>query len=104
MASHLFEQHPAAAGALSPREDVAAKSIVRERFPRIADMIEQLWGSRDLDDYLARLVICDRDSRAGFPPPVLEALLSISRLHAMAFQFWDDMPGVDPFQQFAFRR
>lgn len=78
--------------------------MVRERFPRIAEMIEQLWGSRALDEYLVNLVICDRDSRAGFPPPVLEALLKISRLHALTFQFWDDMPGVDPYQQYAFRR
>ena len=97
-------QCTAANDANPSREDIVAKAVVRDRFPRIADIIDRLWGSRDLDDYLARLVICDRDNRAGFPPAVLDALLKISRWHAMTFQFWDDMPGVDPYQQYAFRR
>jgi len=52
------------------------------KFPRIAATIRNLWGSAKLDRYLEQLLIDDRGSRNGFPPEVVEALLTLSRRHS----------------------
>jgi len=61
------------------------------KFPRIAKAIRELWGKRELDDYLDRLLIDERGDRHGFPPEVVEALLTLSHRHADEFRF--RMPG-----------
>jgi hypothetical protein len=55
------------------------------RFPRIAETVRDLWGKPELDRYLERLLIDDRGSRHGFPPEVVEALLTLSRRHGERF-------------------
>jgi hypothetical protein len=55
------------------------------RFPRIAETVRALWGGPELDRYFDRLLIDDRGGRHGFPPEVLEALLTLSRQHSERF-------------------
>ena len=69
------------------------------RFPRIAKTVRELWGTRELDDYLDRLLIDERGDRHGFPPEVVEALLALSHRHAEKFRFrapgdhdWKNVP------------
>jgi hypothetical protein len=69
------------------------------RFPRIAKTVRDLWGKRELDDYLDRLLIDERGDRHGFPPDVVEALLALSHRHAEQFRFrapgehdWKNVP------------
>lgn len=85
-------------------DEVPPLDIVRERFPRIAKAIELMWGTRELESYLGKLIITERENREGFPPDVLSALLRISRQHAQEFVFEDDTTGSDPFHQHAFRK
>jgi hypothetical protein len=56
-------------------------------FPRIAKTIRELWGKRELDEYLDRLLIDERGDRHGFPPEVVEALLALSHRHADQFRY-----------------
>jgi hypothetical protein len=57
------------------------------KFPRIAKSVRELWGTPQLDDYLDRLLIDDRGDRHGFPPEVVEALLTLSHRHAAQYGF-----------------
>lgn len=54
-------------------------------FPRIHDQIRSLWGTAACEDYLDKLVFDERGDRAGFPPPVLEAILILQRIHFKEF-------------------
>ena len=68
---------------LEPRKGPAEHIQVRaaiEDYPRIANRIQQLWGTPDCEDYLTSLVIDTRGNRKGFPPPMLEELLYLGRL------------------------
>lgn len=61
--------------------------VIREHYPRIAKAIELMWGTREMDAYFSRLVVDDRNGRAGFPAPVLAAILKLSADHARRFGF-----------------
>lgn len=104
--SPLLKDDPPPAAHPAPKAaEVPPMDIVRTHFPRIAKTIEMTWGSRELEGYLARLVISDREARQGFPPVVLEALLKVSRQHAQQFGFDDNRaPGADPYSHNAFRK
>ncbi len=56
--------------------------IIRESFPRIADRIELLWGSWELEQYFTNILISDRGDREGFPVKVVSALLKIHEEHS----------------------
>lgn len=104
--SPLWKDDPPPAAPSKQKEaEVPPMDIVRAHFPRIAKTIEMTWGSRELEGYLARLVISDREGRQGFPPVVLGALLKISSQHAREFSFTDTgTPGADPYSHNAFRK
>lgn len=54
-------------------------------FPRIHDQMRALWGTAACEDYLDKLVFDERGDRAGFPPPILEAILILQRIHFKQF-------------------
>ncbi len=63
-------------------------SLLEQRdFKRISDSIRFLWGNREFEDYMNKLIIDDRGDRAGFPPDVLGALLKLHRIHNAEFPF-----------------
>jgi len=64
-----------------------ALSVIQQHFERIAQSINQFWGSEHFDSYIEKLLIDERGSRQGFPPEVAEALLRLSRLHVERFGF-----------------
>ena len=75
---------------LDPKADDRERALVAaERlhaaFPRIHDQIRALWGTAACEDYLDKLVFDERGDRAGFPPPVLEAILILQRIHFKQF-------------------
>lgn len=80
------DQTPAASEALADGEEPPFFIIAR-LFPRIAEAIKLMWGERDLDDYLKKLIMADRTERAGFPKEVLAALLKLYNQHVMQFNF-----------------
>ena len=63
-------------------ELVSPVTILSLHFPHILARITQFWGQEtEMDDYLTRLVMMDRSDRAGFPKPIMDALLEIWNDH-----------------------
>jgi hypothetical protein len=65
----------------------ALETIESQGFKRISDAIGVLWGNKECEEYLKRLIIDDRGNRAGFPEAVLRALLKLHNLHTQQFTF-----------------
>lgn len=60
---------------------------IKRLFPRIGKSIEFMWGNRELDEYLNKLILADREGREGFPAEVLGALLKLHNQHVAQFGF-----------------
>jgi hypothetical protein len=62
-------------------------ALIKRDFPRVAVVIEMLWGTPELDRYLEKWIVTARDDREGFPKPVLETLLTLFNQHSNQFKF-----------------
>jgi len=62
-----------------PAQRIAVKAAI-EDYPRIVSRIQQLWGTPECEGYITDLVVDTRGDRKGFPPPVMEELLYLTRL------------------------
>ena len=60
---------------------IPPRKIIGEKFPKILDRIELLWGSLELHNYLEQTLFTDRSNRQGFPVDVLKALGEIHTEH-----------------------
>jgi hypothetical protein len=49
-----------------------------EKYPRIVDKIEILWGTIGMDRYFKELLFDERGDRAGFPPDVMAELFALN--------------------------
>ncbi len=81
----------------APTSKQNSLSIVRESHPRIAELIELGWGSRDLEERFTRWVLTDQEGRRGWSCDVLGALLDLHHKHACSFNFdvtpiWGEKP------------
>lgn len=60
-------------------------AIVNQHHPRIATAIQGFWGHKDCVEYLQNLVLKGYDSsgnsRVGFKPEVMSALINLASLH-----------------------
>ena len=81
------ERNPVPEAKPTVAEEEPPLFIIRRLFPRIADAIELMWGDRDLDGYLNKLILADRGDRAGFPKPVMQSLLKLHNQHGLHFKF-----------------
>ena len=63
------------------------KIISDEGYARISDMIVLLWGSIELDHYLAEILMDYRGNRRGFDPLVFDCLLKLYNIHTEEFGF-----------------
>lgn len=57
-----------------PPERVTTRAAL-ESYPHIVESVCLMWGGREADDYLSKLVIDTRGGRRGFPRDVMEELL-----------------------------
>lgn len=71
-------------------KDELLQIIEDGNFKRIADSIRFLWGNKECDDYLNKIIIDDRGNRAGFPFAIGNALLALHKMHMEEFQFSAD--------------
>ena len=63
-------------------------AIVAERHLRIAVSIDKFWGHKDCLHYIQSLVLSgykEGETRMGFKPEVVVALLSLAELHRQMF-------------------
>lgn len=55
--------------------------LVRRRYPKIAHRMLTLWGTREFDRYVARLIEDIRGGQSTFAPDMLEALTALADHH-----------------------
>lgn len=80
-----------------PQPKTPPRDVLKQKFPRILDRIELLWGTRDLHRYFQQTLFADRDKRQGFPPEVMAALGQLFNEHqqllmqsgALRLDVWD---------------
>ncbi len=89
-------------------EETPPLFIIRDLYPKIAKAIELMWGNREMDAYFDRLILNDRNQRAGFPREVMAAILKLSADHCKRFKFdqkesMNDSWGADRFHRHAHR-
>ena len=63
--------------------DGRPESTIEQRFPHVAKMLVAMWPSEAFALYLKRMVVADRETRAGFPRDVIEDLLMLDQLNEM---------------------
>lgn len=56
-------------------------AALEEKYARIFNRIMDLWGLEELEEYFADLMVDKRGGRQGFPPDVLNDILTLSRIH-----------------------
>jgi ankyrin repeat protein len=56
-------------------------AALEAKYARIFNRIMDLWGMQELEDYFADLMVDKRGGRQGFPPDVLNDILTLSRVH-----------------------
>lgn len=64
-----------------PPPKIPPREVLREKFPRILNKIETLWGTFELHKYFKQTQFMDRDGRQGFPPDVVDALGQLNAEH-----------------------
>lgn len=64
-----------------PPPKIPPREVLKEKFPRILDRVNLLWGTLDLHKYFKETLFNDRDKRQGFPPDVMEALGQLNSEH-----------------------
>lgn len=71
--------------------------LILQAYPYVAEQINRLWGTVDLQEYLGKTIFDERGGRQGFPVPVVMALESIYENHSKLFPqqnedpFWGSM-------------
>jgi len=60
---------------------IPPRKILGEKFPKILERVDLLWGSLELHNYLEQIIFTDRSKREGFPNDVLQALGEIHVEH-----------------------
>lgn len=63
--------------------DGRPESTLEQRFPHVAKMLVAMWPSEALALYVKRMVVADRETRAGFPKDVLDDLLMLDEINEM---------------------
>ena len=61
--------------------DGRPESMIEQRFPHVAKMLVAMWPSPAFALYVQRMVVTDRETRAGFPRDVIEDLLLLDTLN-----------------------
>ena len=62
--------------------------LLSERYPRILNRVELLWGSKEGSDYFDSLILGDsedRTSRQGFPGEILKEIIHLKHVHDFLF-------------------
>jgi hypothetical protein len=69
--------------------------LVSRRYPHIGQVIELLWGEKEFNSYVLKLMNDTRNGeRAGFPVEVASALLSLSLEHDFYYPHHTTTPSI----------
>jgi len=84
----LFAHNDVEEAVVEQRQQEEYPFIIIQKFsPRISTAIELMWGNPELETYFDKLIVDDRGGRAGFPKPVMDALLRLYNDHTRRFNF-----------------
>lgn len=72
--------HPKLEQFFKGREHFYPKTL-EEGYPRVFNEILSRWGSPEMESYLEDLMVDKRGGRQGFPPEVMNDILTLSRIH-----------------------
>lgn len=61
-------------------------AVLEAKYARIFNRIMELWGSVELEEYLSDLMVDKRGGRQGFPPDVLNDILTLGRIHGRVLE------------------
>lgn len=64
-----------------PPPKIPPRALLKDKFPRILDRVELLWGTLELHKYLEQTLFTERNNRQGFPRDVMQALGDIHNEH-----------------------
>ena len=64
-----------------PVDDGRPESTIEQRFPHIAKMLVAMWPSDAFILFAQRMVVADRETRAGFPGDVIEDLMMLNSIN-----------------------
>jgi hypothetical protein len=73
------EEEKVAPRRIGPPERVIVRAAL-EGYPHIVESVCLMWGGREADAYLSRLVIDKRGGRKGFPQDVMDELLILAEV------------------------
>lgn len=65
---------------LTAHPDKFPKNLHRS-YQRVLDRISDAWGTDEADELFADLLVADHETRQGFPPDVVNEILSLNMLH-----------------------
>lgn len=60
-------------------------SLLEYAHPHIAVRIKALWGLRECDEYITKLMLPVRLNREGFDEPTVQSLIGLQELHSKLF-------------------
>jgi ankyrin repeat protein len=70
-------------------------AALEAKYPRIFNRIMELWESLELEEYFSELMVDKRGGRQGFPPDVLNDILTLSRIHGRILELKDIKRGEE---------
>jgi ankyrin repeat protein len=70
-------------------------TALEAKYPRIFNRIMELWESLELEEYFSELMVDKRGGRQGFPPDVLNDILTLSRIHGRILELKDIKRGEE---------
>ncbi len=78
--------------------DGRPESTIEQQFPQVAKKLTMVWPSEACAVYLGSLLVCDRETRRGFPPEVVDDLLMLHAMNEMllrgTFRLTRPPPGI----------
>jgi hypothetical protein len=64
-----------------PPPKIPPRVLLKDKFPRILERLELLWGTLELNKYFEQTLFTERSDRQGFPLDVMQALGEIHNEH-----------------------
>ena len=86
--------HPTIARFFEGKEQFYPAAL-EARYARIFNRIMELWGTADAEEYFGDLMVDKRGGRQGFPPDVLNDILTLARIHGRVLELKQPKPEDD---------
>lgn len=81
----MSTMHPKIAQFFEGKEQFYPAAL-EAKYSRIFNRIMELWGSNDAEEYFGDLMVDKRGGRQGFPPDVLNDILTLARIHGRVLE------------------